>query len=111
MERASGRCARSPFWMLRTPGRSRYWRHGHCERMGSRAMTAPAARLSDVDQDAFDFGSGTGPGRPGQVIRLHPTTRERHLDLLQWGLLPHARENPDSALRPIHARAETVAEH
>jgi putative SOS response-associated peptidase YedK len=45
------------------------------------------------------------------VIRLHPTTRERHLDLLQWGLLPHATENPDSALRPIHARAETVAEH
>ena len=74
-------------------------------------MTAPAARLSDVDQDAFDFGSGTGPGRPGQVIRLHPTTHERHLDLLQWGLLPHATENPDSALRPIHARAETVAEH
>jgi putative SOS response-associated peptidase YedK len=45
------------------------------------------------------------------VIRLHPATRERHLDLLQWGLLPHATENPDSALRPIHARAETVAEH
>jgi putative SOS response-associated peptidase YedK len=74
-------------------------------------MTAPATMLSGSDQDAFDFGSGAGPGWPGQVIRLHPSTRERHLDLLQWGLLPHATENLDSALRPIHARAETVAEH
>src|SRR5271156_1552732 len=74
-------------------------------------MTAPAARLSYGDQGGLDFGSGADPGRPGHVIRLHPTACERHLDLLQWGLLPHATENPDSALRPIHARAETVAEH
>jgi hypothetical protein len=53
-------------------------------------MTAPATRLLDGDQDAFDFGSRAGPGRPGQVIRLHPSMRERHLNLLQWGLLPRA---------------------
>jgi hypothetical protein len=65
-------------------------------------MTTPATRLSDGDQGAFDFGSAAVPGRPGKVIRLHPTTRERHLDLLQWGLLSHATENPDSALCPLH---------
>ena len=37
---------------------------------------------------------------------LRRPRRERHLDLLQWGLLPHAAENPDSAFRPIHVRAE-----
>src|ERR1700722_7047524 len=57
------------------------------------------------------FGSeDAGPGRPGQVIRLNPKTRQRQLDWLAWGLLPHDTENPDTAPRPIHARAETVAE-
>jgi putative SOS response-associated peptidase YedK len=55
-------------------------------------------------------GDGAGPGRAGQVIRLHPHTGQRHLDWLTWGLLPHGTEDPDTAPRPIHARAETVAE-
>jgi putative SOS response-associated peptidase YedK len=73
-------------------------------------MSSTAARLSDKDQGGLDFGSGAGPGRPAQVVRLHPTTRQRHLDWLTWGLLPHGTANPDDAPRPIHARAETVAE-
>jgi putative SOS response-associated peptidase YedK len=44
------------------------------------------------------------------VIRLHPQTGQRHLDWLTWGLLPHWTRNLKSAPRPIHARAETVAE-
>jgi putative SOS response-associated peptidase YedK len=43
------------------------------------------------------------------VLRLHPQTRERHLDWLIWGLLPHGTRDPDKAPRPIHARAETIA--
>jgi putative SOS response-associated peptidase YedK len=39
---------------------------------------------------------------------LHPQTGQRHLDWLTWGLLPHWTRNLKS--RPIHARAETVAE-
>ncbi len=61
------------------------------------------------DLEALDFGSGAGPGRPGQVIRLHPKTGQRHLDWLTWGLLSPATEHPGSAPGPIHARAETVA--
>jgi putative SOS response-associated peptidase YedK len=66
--------------------------------------------MIDSDQVGLDFGSDAGPGRPGQVIRLRPGTRQRHLDLLTWGLLPAATANFADAPRPIHARAETVAE-
>jgi putative SOS response-associated peptidase YedK len=40
---------------------------------------------------------------------FRPGTGERHLDLLQWGLLPHFIKDPVHARRPINARAETVA--
>jgi putative SOS response-associated peptidase YedK len=43
------------------------------------------------------------------VVRGHPETGERHLDLLQWGLLPYFTKDPVHARRPINARAETVA--
>jgi putative SOS response-associated peptidase YedK len=43
------------------------------------------------------------------IVRRHPETGERHLDLLQWGLLPYFTKDPVHARRPINARAETVA--
>ncbi len=70
-------------------------------------MAAATGDMFGSDREPTDFGSGAGPGRPGQVIRLHPKTGQRHLDWLTWGLLPQAT---DSAPGPIHARAETVAE-
>jgi putative SOS response-associated peptidase YedK len=42
------------------------------------------------------------------VVRRHPETGDRHLDLLNWGLLPHFSKHPVHAKRPINARAETV---
>ncbi|MFP5248261.1 MAG: SOS response-associated peptidase [Acidobacteriota bacterium] len=67
--------------------------------------------MGDGDHRAdLDFGTGARSGRRGHVIRLNPKTGKRHLDWLTWGLLPYATENPDTAPRPIHARAETVAE-
>ncbi len=42
------------------------------------------------------------------VVRRHPETGERHLDLLKWGLLPSFTKDPVHAKRPINARAETV---
>ena len=50
-----------------------------------------------------------GGGRPGPVLRWNLKTRERSVDQLVWGLLPHDTEDPANALRPIMARAETVA--
>ena len=50
------------------------------------------------------------PSQLGPVVRLHPSTGARHLDLLRWGLLPHwARGDPKKIRQPINARAETVA--
>ena len=49
------------------------------------------------------------PTQLAPVVRRHPETGERHLDLLQWGLLPYFTKDPIHARRPINARAETVA--
>ena len=42
------------------------------------------------------------------VVRRHPETGSRHLDLLTWGLVPHRTRDLASARRPINARSETV---
>lgn len=49
------------------------------------------------------------PSRPAPVVRLHPQTRERHLDLLTWGLVPHWAKDPKATRQPINARSETAA--
>jgi putative SOS response-associated peptidase YedK len=49
------------------------------------------------------------PTRDAPVVRLHPETRARHLDLLRWGLVPHWAKDPKSVRQPINARAETLA--
>jgi len=50
-----------------------------------------------------------GGCRPRPVLRWNLKTRERSVDQLVWGLLPYNTEDPANALRPIMARAETVA--
>ena len=49
------------------------------------------------------------PSQPAMVVRRHPETGERHLDLLTWGLVPHWTKELAKARKPINARAETVA--
>jgi putative SOS response-associated peptidase YedK len=49
------------------------------------------------------------PTRNAPVVRLHPETRARHLDLLRWGLVPHWAKDPKAVRQPINARAETAA--
>ena len=34
------------------------------------------------------------PSQPALVVRHHPKTGERHLDLLRWGLIPHFERDP-----------------
>jgi putative SOS response-associated peptidase YedK len=43
------------------------------------------------------------------VVRRHPRTGQRHLDLLTWGLLPYWTKEPAKARRTINARSETAA--
>ena len=49
------------------------------------------------------------PSQDALVVRRHPHTGARYLDVLRWGLLPHFTKDPEHARRPINARAETVA--
>jgi putative SOS response-associated peptidase YedK len=69
-------------------------------------------------KDTYSLGDIAGLGaqmleircaQSAPVVRRHPETGERHLDLLKWGLLPYRTKEPVKALRPINARAETVA--
>jgi putative SOS response-associated peptidase YedK len=43
------------------------------------------------------------------VVRRHPESGARHLDLLRWGFVPHFARDASGAARMINARAETVA--
>jgi putative SOS response-associated peptidase YedK len=43
------------------------------------------------------------------VVRRHPETGERSLDLLTWGLVQHFNKDLKAFKRPINTRAETVA--
>lgn len=58
-------------------------------------------------EPAFAPNRNLAPTQMAPVVRLHPDTGARHLDLLQWGLLPHWAK--DVARRPFNARAETAA--
>jgi putative SOS response-associated peptidase YedK len=49
------------------------------------------------------------PTQRAPVVRRHPESGARHLDLLSWGLVPHFTKSLAQARRPINARAETVA--
>lgn len=49
------------------------------------------------------------PTRDAPVVRRHPETHERRLDLLRWGLVPHWAKDPKSVRMTINARAETLA--
>lgn len=49
------------------------------------------------------------PTRLAPVVRLHPQTGERHLDLLRWGLVPNWVRDPKATRQPINARSETAA--
>lgn len=42
------------------------------------------------------------------VVRFNPKTRERSLDLLHWGLIPHFAKDRSGAYKMINARAESI---
>ena len=42
------------------------------------------------------------------AIRFNPESKQRTLDALRWGLIPHWAKDPKIAYKTINARAETV---
>ena len=49
------------------------------------------------------------PSQDAMVVRRHPDTGERRLDLLRWGLVPGWTKDLKAARKPINARSETAA--
>jgi putative SOS response-associated peptidase YedK len=49
------------------------------------------------------------PTRDAPVVRRHPETGERRLNLLRWGLIPHWAKDPKAVRMSINARSETLA--
>ncbi len=50
------------------------------------------------------------PTEDALVVRRHPETGRRHLDVLNWGFLPYwTKADPKKARWPINAKGETVA--
>ncbi len=50
------------------------------------------------------------PTQDGLVVRRHPETGARHLDVLRWGLVPSWSKDASGGARMINARSEGVAE-
>ena len=50
------------------------------------------------------------PTMDAPVVRLHPNTDGRHLDILKWGLVPYFTKDLKKARKPINARSESIAE-
>lgn len=49
------------------------------------------------------------PSQDAMVVRRHPDSGERRLDVLRWGLVPHFTKDLKAARKPINARSETAA--
>lgn len=49
------------------------------------------------------------PSQGAMVVRRHPETGERRLDVLRWGLSPHFTKDLKAARKPINARSETAS--
>ena len=82
-----------------------------CGRYASRlppdAIRALFATSGAVPNIAPNY--NVAPTQPAMVIRRHPASGERRLDLLQWGLIPNWTKDIKAARKPINARSETAA--
>jgi putative SOS response-associated peptidase YedK len=56
----------------------------------------------------FGASYNVAPTNSVPVVRFNPKTRERNLDLLHWGLIPHWSKDRSVAYKLINARAEGI---
>jgi putative SOS response-associated peptidase YedK len=82
-----------------------------CGRYASHLPAAAIARLFRTTGPLPNLAPSwnVAPTQSAPVVRRHPETGERRLDLLTWGFMPHWTKDANAARRPINARAETVA--
>ena len=82
-----------------------------CGRYASVTPPDAIARLTKVLRQIPNVAPSwnVAPTQEAMVVRLHPQTGERRLNLLRWGLVPNWSKDPTNERKPINARAETVA--
>ena len=82
-----------------------------CGRFASFKPPEATRKLFATQNPLLNFGPSwnVAPTQECSVIRRHPESGERHLDRLQWGLVPFFTKDLKAARRPINARAETAA--
>jgi putative SOS response-associated peptidase YedK len=78
-----------------------------CGRYAGSQPTESIARLLQTVNALLNVASSwnIAPSQSAMVVRRHPETGERHLDLLQWGLVPHWSKDPPKTKHPVNARA------
>ena len=64
------------------------------------------AALGDIPNTPPSW--NVAPTQAALVVRRHPETRERRLNALRWGLVPHFTKDLKACKRPINARSETI---
>ena len=82
-----------------------------CGRYASFLPAEAIARLFEAANPVPNVAASwnVAPSQPAMVVRRHPESGERHLDLLSWGLVPHFTKDLKTARKPINARSETAA--
>ena len=81
-----------------------------CGRYAQHLPQEAIAKLFGTVNRPLNFAASwnVAPSQKVPVVRRHPATGERHLDLLAWGLIPHFTTDPKGGRKPSNARAETV---
>ena len=82
-----------------------------CGRFASTLSAELLRRLFATEDEAPNLPASwnIAPSQDALVVRRHPGTGVRRLDVLRWGLVPHFTKELKGAPKPINARAETVA--
>jgi putative SOS response-associated peptidase YedK len=82
-----------------------------CGRFLNKLPVAEIARLFATRNPVPNYPAryNLAPTEPVLAVRYNPETRERALDPLRWGLVPHWAKDLSFGARCINARAETVA--
>lgn len=82
-----------------------------CGRFLNKLPVAEIARLFDTRNPPPNYPAryNLAPTEPVLTVRYNPKTRERALDALRWGLVPHWAKELSFGVRCINARAETLA--
>jgi putative SOS response-associated peptidase YedK len=82
-----------------------------CGRYFLQRDPAGLARYFETTNPTPNFAAtwNMAPTQEGLVVRRHPQSGARHLDVLRWGLVPRWAKDSTGAARLMNARADGVA--